>query len=101
MNIEVQSTERIQRPQLLRVVRDILRLVVLRPAWYSLLTIAVVRVQGPRATSALPFTLHCERHNGTFLRTLDTLPKRKRLLLFLLELMVVYCTASEALRTAA
>jgi len=47
MNIEVQSTERIQRPQLLSVDCDILLPTVLMPAWCSVLTIVVVRVQGP------------------------------------------------------
>ena len=47
MDMEVQSTERIQRPQLLNVVCDIILPAVLMPAWCSFLTNAVVRVQGP------------------------------------------------------
>lgn len=45
--MEVQSTDKIQRPQLLKFVCAILRLTVLTTAWCSLFTIVVVRVQGP------------------------------------------------------
>jgi hypothetical protein len=89
MNMEVQSTERIQRPQLLNVSADGLRAVMLAPAWCSSLTITVVRVQGPRATSAFPDPPQHERHIGTFIKTFDTLPKYRLLLLFLLKLILV------------
>jgi hypothetical protein len=55
MNMEVQSTERIQRPQLLNVDCDIFLPAVLMPARCSFLTIAVVRVQGPRQRQQFRF----------------------------------------------
>lgn len=47
MNIEVQSTDRIQRPQLLSVVEGTLPRAGSESTWCSSLTIAIVRVQGP------------------------------------------------------
>lgn len=92
--MEVQRTERIQRPQLLNVFCDILRLAVLMPAWCSFFTIVVARVQDPRATSAIPFSSHSRQYHGTFIRTLDTLPKRKYLLLLLLKVNFVHVAVS-------
>ena len=99
--MDVQSTERIHLPQPSKFFVGIVWLVILRPAWPSFLTIAVVRVQGPRTTSALVFSLHHEQHNGTFLRTFDTLPKHNPLLLFPLILILLQSTSSKNLRIAA
>ena len=101
MNMEVQSTERIQQPQLLKVACDIFGPAVLRPAWCSLVTISIVRVQDPRVTSAFPVSSLFRRYNGTFLRTFDTLPERYSLLFLLLELMFVYIAVSEITCAAA
>jgi hypothetical protein len=101
MNMDVQRTERIQRPQLFNVVCDILGTAVLMPAWCSFFTIAVVRVQDPRVASATPFSSHHQGYHGTIWRIFDTLPKPKQLLFLLLEMMLVYVAASETLCTAA
>jgi hypothetical protein len=100
MNMEVQSTERNQRPQLLNVAFDILSPTVLMPAWCSFLTITVVRVQGPGNVSISVFMPSAQYH-GTILGTLDTLPKRSRLFLLLIELKFVHVAASPTLCAAA
>lgn len=62
MNIEVQSTDKTQRPQLLKEVDKILLLTLLERSGSSPLTNAIVRVQGPKQRQR--FRFH-DNANGT------------------------------------